>query len=178
MVKDLAPYAKALFESAVELDQESAVEADLKELDQIWKENPDYARMLEVPGINRDKKAQLVKDLLQDQVQPLVLRFFEVLCAHGMAGGIPDLYPYWQQESRAWHGIETVLVETPAPLDPVQTENLLAMLERKTGRRPELDVRIVPDLVAGLRLRYRDFVLDNTIASRVHAMQEQLLESR
>ncbi len=52
------------------------------------------------------------------------------------------------------------------------------MLESRLKRKIELTVRVEPDLIAGLRVRARDLVLDNTVRSRLNTMREQLVESR
>ncbi len=79
---------------------------------------------------------------------------------------------------RKANDIETVLVETPAPLSAKDEAALVSMLESRLKRKIELTVRVEPELIAGLRVRARDLVLDNTVRSRLNAMREQLVESR
>ncbi len=69
-------------------------------------------------------------------------------------------------------------METPASLSAKDEAALTAMLESRLKRKIELTVRVEPDLIAGLRVRARDLVLDNTVRSRLNTMREQLVESR
>lgn len=178
MAAELRPYVLALFEAAQEAGLEETIEAELAELDKIWKENPDYRLLLRHPGITRDEKQELLSQLLQGQVSDLLLRFLVIMDQHGLAGQIPDILPVWHQISKEAHGIETVVVETPAALGEDECKALQEMLEKRLQKKTELDVRIRPELIAGLRVRAKDFLLDNSILSRLESMKEQLVESR
>lgn len=177
MADTLMPYAQALYESSAETGCTQAVEKDLQDLDEVLKQNPDYLAMLGHPGATRDQKAQWLTELTAG-AEPLLTTFLTILAGHGLAGRIGDLYAAWKDCVRQANDIETVLVETPAPLAAADETALVKMLESRLGRKIELTVRVNPDLIAGLRVRARDLVLDNSVRSRLDAMREQLVESR
>lgn len=177
MADALMPYVQALYESAQEAGSEDAVGKDLEGLNEALQADPSYLEMLGHPGVSREQKVKWLTELAGG-ADPLVPVFLSILAGHGMAGKIGDLYPDWKECRRQAHDIETVLVETPAPLSAKDEEALIQMLESRLKRKIELNVRIEPDLIAGLRVRARDLVLDNSVRSRLNAMKEQLVESR
>ena len=172
------PYAQALFEAACEAGQEAEVGEDLKEINGILKENPDYVRALAHPKITRAQKQEWLDELFAKGVQPVTARFLELLAHHGMAGRIGRLYEDWNECSRQYHNVETVLVQTPAPLSEKEKADLKAMLEDRLQRTTELTVEIVPELIAGLRVQAKDLVLDNSIRHRLDNLKDKLIESR
>lgn len=177
MADTLMPYVQALYESAAEAGSEEAVGKDLEALDEALRADPGYLEMLAHPKVPRDQKAEWLQQLAAG-ANALVPAFLSILAGHGMAGKIGDLYPDWKECLRQANDIETVLVETPAPLSAKEEADLAAMLEKRLKRKIELNIRIEPDLIAGLRVRARDLVLDNTVRSRLNAMKEKLVESR
>lgn len=177
MAGSLMPYVQALYESAAEAGSTEAVEKDLEQLDAVLKQNPDYTAMLGHPGVTREQKAAWLTELTAG-AEPLLTTFLTILAHHGLAGQISGLYAAWKDCVRQANEIETVLVETPAPLSAKDEAALTAMLESRLKRKIELTVRVEPDLIAGLRVRARDLVLDNTVRSRLNTMREQLVESR
>ena len=50
-------------------------------------------------------------------------------------------------------------------------ESVLAKKLKKTVR---LNVKVNPDLIAGLRVHTSEFVLDNTVLTRANSMKEQI----
>lgn len=178
MAESLMPYAQALFEASVEAGKEEAVAADLAEIDAILKQTPDYVLALAHPKITRAQKAQWLQELFGQGTDPVTSRFLEILATHGMAGKLGELYEDFQVCQRQYHNVETVLVQTPAPLSEKDRQALQQMLEDRLQRKTELKIEIVPDLIAGLRVRAKDLVLDNSVRSRLDNMRQQLVESR
>ena len=157
MADSLMPYVQALYESAAEAGSTEAVEKDLEQLDAVLKQNPDYTAMLGHPGVTREQKAAWLTELTAG-AEPLLTTFLTILAHHGLAGQISGLYAAWKDCVRQANEIETVLVETPAPLSAKDEAALTAMLESRLKRKIELTVRVEPDLIAGLRVRARDLV--------------------
>jgi len=51
---------------------------------------------------------------------------------------------------------------------------LKAALERRFGKKIQTDVRVVPELIGGARIRVGDTVIDDSVAGRLAAMATQL----
>lgn len=56
MVTNFRPYANALFEIAQEQSREQEYLDQLRELETVWKSNPDFAMALSHPKIEKRKK--------------------------------------------------------------------------------------------------------------------------
>ncbi len=61
----------------------------------------------------------------------------------------------------------TVRVETAVPLSEADVVRLRQQLTAKLGREPIIEVRINPELVAGIRVKYNNRVVDGTVANQL-----------
>ena len=50
------------------------------------------------------------------------------------------------------------------------------MLKEKLNKNVELTVDVDPDLIAGLKVKAKDIVLDNTVKTRLDNLKEKLNE--
>lgn len=65
-------------------------------------------------------------------------------------------------------------VESASELDAKQIQDLESVLAKKLKKTVRLNVKVNPDLIAGLRVHTSEFVLDNTVLTRANSMKEQI----
>lgn len=176
MVTNFRPYANALFEIAQEQSREQEYLDQLRELETVWKFNPDFAMALSHPKIEKKKKKEWIAEIFADQVDPLILNFLYVMNDHGLAAFVPQIADEYQTLYRENEGIEEVFVQSAVELSQTQIDALSKMLKEKLKKKIELNVEVDPDLIAGLKVRAKDLVLDNTVKSRLDSLKEKLIE--
>ncbi len=176
MVTNFRPYANALFEIAQEQSREQEYLDQLRELETVWKSNPDFAMALSHPKIEKKKKKEWIAEIVADQVDPLILNFLYVMNDHGLAAFVPQIADEYQTLYRENEGIEEVFVQSAVELSQTQIDALSKMLKEKLKKKIELNVEVDPDLIAGLKVRAKDLVLDNTVKSRLDSLKEKLIE--
>ena len=87
------------------------------------------------------------------------------------------IYEAYKKCYDKYHHIEMVEVYSAAALDPKQVEDLKKVLSERLHKTVELDVKVDPKLIAGLKVQTADFVLDNTVLARANEMKEQIKKS-
>jgi F-type H+-transporting ATPase subunit delta len=68
-------------------------------------------------------------------------------------------------------GLAEAWVETAIPLTSDQEQRLRAALERMTGKMVEMHMRMEPEVLAGVRVRIGDHLIDGSAAGRLQAMR-------
>lgn len=168
------PFGQAVYEVAKEADKETEYMEVLKNLSKIWESEPEFVLALGHPKIARaTKKAWLLK-FFETSLDKTMMQTLLVLNEHGVIDHLTGIYQAYVKFYQQAHGIEIVSVQSASTLDDEQVASLKKMLERKLNKTVELDIKIVPELIAGLRVQANDLVLDNTILSRIEAMKEKI----
>jgi F-type H+-transporting ATPase subunit delta len=73
-------------------------------------------------------------------------------------------------------GVAKILVETALPLSDEQNKVLKALLENRAGSRVEIQTQVVPELMAGLRVRWRGLTWDATLGAELDQMKQALMK--
>ena len=116
----------------------------------------------------------MIHSVFQKKLHPVLLRFLEVCIAHDQAGNISQIVSVYEKKRRQANNIELVKVESATTLDQKQTDSLIHVLEERLQKKVELQVEVVPELIAGLRVQTENLVLDNSVLSRMNAIKEKL----
>lgn len=90
-----------------------------------------------------------------------------------------SIYQMAQGEVEAYrrvmaHRVPTAFVATPVPLTQEQTKTVTDTLSSLIDRRVELQVRVQPELIAGIQVRTADKLIDNTILSQLNRIRDRV----
>lgn len=174
---DMMPYAQALFELGTESQKDDVYLEQLKACSNVWVSNQKLVAVLKHPKIKREQKEQILSTCFEKDVDSIVFRFLRVLNQHDLCVYIPEIYEAYKKCYDKYHHIEMVEVYSAAALDPKQVEDLKKVLSERLHKTVELDVKVDPKLIAGLKVQTADFVLDNTVLARANEMKEQIKKS-
>ncbi len=102
---------------------------------------------------------EATKTLSDKEAAARISRFAQSLVAQGLGSLLPAVVEALPSAANAADGIEEVTVESAHELSPRTVEEIL----RAAGidhRKAAVDRRTVPELIAGVRIRRRDSVID------------------
>lgn len=177
MVDKSLPFAQALLSIGQETGQEDGFLQDFSVLETVEKQNPDLVLVLRHPGIPSAQKEKLLVDILSGSVSASFLDFVKIACRHHMAGFLAQMDQDYRKLLDESRHIQTVRVESAAPLDEAQKEKLSRALEAKLGGPVRLECVIRPDLIAGMKITSGDAVMDASYQGLLNKMKEQLDKS-
>jgi F-type H+-transporting ATPase subunit delta len=87
--------------------------------------------------------------------------------------------------ARAYHdlldersGIEPAVIMTAVPMDEAQQRDIVARLERSTGKRLRATFTVEPALQGGVVVRIGDHQIDGSVRTRLAVMRQQLAQGR
>ncbi len=167
-------YARALFEEARARGQAQAIDADVAALHEAFAASRELVRVFESPVIPREKKKKLIEALFAGRLQPLTVRFLELLVEKEREDLLPAIVAAYRALQDEEQGIIEAHVRTAFPLDEAGARPLVEKLERLTGKKIRLQLRQDPSLIGGVVVRVGDTVYDGSVRQQLAALRERL----
>jgi len=176
MTKTAELYGGSLYDLAVEEKCAAAMMDELNGIQEIFKENPEYMRLLSEPSIPKAERLSLIDQAFDGQVHPYVNNFMKVLCKEGL---IRELYGCIAQfRSRFYkdQNIAEATVTSAVPLSEKQISALQAKLEKLSGKTILLQQKVDAGVIGGLRVEVDGKQFDGTVENRISTVRRKVTE--
>jgi len=170
-------YAAALYEEADATGTLEAIDEDVLMLRRSLASNRPLSRVFESPVIPQEKKDAVLRELLDDRVEGLTLRFLRLLVQKDRETLTKDILDQYQSLRDEQRGIVDAEATVARPLADEDREALVETLEEKTGKEVRLHVTEDPDLIGGLVVRIGDRVFDASVRSQLTALRDRLRDT-
>ena len=166
-------YGKALFMLTEERNTTETALADVLTADTIFKETPDYVKLLDTPAITKAEKLSLCDEAfgsLDEDVRNLIKMLCEKHSVHTFRD-VCRVYIALYNESR---GIVEVEAVTAIKMTDAQIEALRKKLAVETGKTIIINNTIEPEILGGIKLRYLGRQLDGSLKTRLDNFEKSL----
>jgi F-type H+-transporting ATPase subunit delta len=170
-----APYAQALFDLAVEGGSLDEVEADLTSLKALMAESLDLRRLLMSPRFTAEDKAKGLAAIAQRAgVSDLTQRFIGLLAQNRRTAALGQVIDAFRRLAAERRGLVAAQVTTAIPLSDAQTRILRSALSQALGKEPEIDARVDPAILGGVKVRVGSRLYDASLKSRLDSLKYAL----
>ena len=167
MTEVATTYGQAMYDLARDEGKSQAILAELSALDQSLKAAPEFLQLLSAPNIPKEERVQILDDSFRGKIEPYVLNFLKVLTEKGYMRHFSGCCQYYRQQYNKDNGIVPVVAYTAVPLSDELRRKLTAKLSTVTGKTIELDCRIDPETLGGVRLDFDGRQVDGTVRRRL-----------
>ena len=167
-------YAQALYSLAEEESLGKIILDELITLDGIISGEGDFLRLLSAATLSKEERCGIVDEIFKDKVHPYVLNFLKILTEKGYMRYFRDCCKAYREMYNKDNGILVVTAVTASPLTADQTERLTDKLTKMTGKTIELENKIDPSCIGGIRLDYDGKRTDDTVAHRLDTLRNIL----
>jgi len=167
------PYAEAVFRLAEEGGRLAEWSAALAQLAAVAAE-PRVARALADPGLAPARAAGLLIGVLAGRLSGEMENFVRVLAENRRLALLPEVRVQFEALRDEREGVLEVEIATAFDLSDSQRAELIAAVERRTGRRVRASVRRDESLIAGVRVRIGDRVIDGSARAQLAALETAL----
>ena len=167
-------YGQALYDLARDEGFAEGIGAELKEIRGILSETPDFVRLLSNPSIPMAERLAVVDEAFRGRVHAYVLNFLKILTEKGYMQTFPECCKVYRNCYNADHNILPVVATTALPLNEVQAAKLRRKLSAITGQQIELENRIDPACLGGVRIDYDGKRVDDTVTGRIERLHNML----
>ena len=167
-------YGEALYDLAKSEDLSSEILSQISALDESFRQEPDFLRLLQSPSLPKQERCQILDSSFQGKVHLYVLNFLKILTEKGYARHFSDCCKAYRQHYNLDHNILPVTAVTAVELSAEQSDKLSEKLSAITGKTIALTNRIDPDILGGVRLDYDGKQMDDTVSHRLDSIRAVL----
>jgi len=167
-------YAKALYASAHELKLSDQVLSDLRYIDNLLKETPDFAEFIQSPVVQVSEKLNIFNAIFKNHCQELTYRFLELITKNKRENYLPAMIRKYFQLYRKDQGIIRARLTTVSDSQADTLVKFRKLLKQKYNAEVELEEQKDPELIGGFVLRIEDEQLDASIASQLKKIKREL----
>ena len=167
-------YGESLYELAKDEGLDQEIGTQLKVLQQSFRQEPDFIRLLASPNLTKPERCQVLDDSFRGHVHPYLLNFLKILTEKNYVRYFSDCCDAYSQRYNQDNGILPVTAVTAVALSSAQAEKLTEKLAKITGKHIELSNRIDPSCLGGVRLDYDGQRLDDTVSHRMATIRDML----
>ncbi len=131
-------------------------------------------RLFSHPLVSTADKAAALSELVGPSVPAAVRGVLDLAVKQGMERHLCRITEQLRRLNYAAQGVCRVEVTSARQLGPEQVERLRAALERALGSTAEMTITVDEGLIAGVRLRMDDTVMENTVRMQLEKIGSAL----
>ncbi|MEF2838470.1 MAG: ATP synthase F1 subunit delta [Oscillospiraceae bacterium] len=167
-------YGESLYELAKEENLTKLIGDQLAVLQQAFRQEPDFVRLLSSPNLTKTERCQILDDSFRGKVHSYLLNFLKILTEKNYMRYFSDCCDAYTEHYDQDNGILRVEAVSAVELTTGQKDKLTQKLSRITGKEIALRNRIDPAVLGGIRLDYDGQRLDDTVSHRLDAIRTVL----
>jgi F-type H+-transporting ATPase subunit delta len=170
------PYARALYDAAVEQNALAPIIVDVDKLRELIEQSEEFTQLIHSPILSPQFKSETFELVFADATHPLTINFLKLLALkqrERYLTAIMDVFSAIVDEAA---GRLVAQVTTAAPLTSEQEEQLTQQLGAYSGKQVRLETTIDAQIQGGFIVRLEDTVFDASIATQLQHLRQQLAE--
>ena len=165
------PYAEALFKAAAsDLNGTAAWVDSLAAI----AGNPQLLQFADNPKVTFDQVFDVISGVAKTALPETAKNFLRTVIENGRLGALPEIAAQFRALKNAQGGSSDAVVHSAFPIDGVTLAELATTLEKRFGRKLNLQVALEPALIGGIRVVVGDEVLDTSVKARLEQMKVAL----
>jgi len=167
-----ARYAQALFDLALESNTYSFVESDIVALESIRAASPELRTLLISPKFTAEDKAKGLAAIADRAgLSATTRKFLGVLAANRRAAALESILRSFRALASARRGEVSAQVTTAVPLSRAQLDGLAAALRAALGKDPQIESRVDPAILGGIKVRVGSRLFDASLKSKLDSLK-------
>ncbi len=168
------PYARALYEAAVEQNALASITADIDKLRELIDQSEEFTQFINSPLLTPQIKSDTFQQLFTDGMHPLTINFFKLLASKQRERylvAIIDVFSAIVDESA---GRVVAKVTTAVPITQNQEQQLVQQLSTYSGKQVRLETETDEQIQGGFIVQLGDTVFDASVTTQLQRLKRQL----
>lgn len=176
MTQTARVYGGSLYDLAAEEQLTDGIKQQMAQVLQLFRENPDYIRLLSEPSIPNKERTGLIDKAFGGQAEEYLVSFLKLLCERNILAEFAGCCEEFTRRYNADHDIAEATVTSATKLSEEQAAALKEKLEKISGKQIFLVQRMDRSVLGGLRVELEGKQLDGTVQSRLSGISRKLNE--
>jgi F-type H+-transporting ATPase subunit delta len=165
-------YAQALFDLANDEKTMAKVEADLKSLKKALSDSRELRGFVGSQAYNAEDKGKAIVAIADKaKFHSTTRKFLGLLAANGRVAALPAVISAFERLSADQRGVVAAQVVTAAPMTAAQVKGLAAALRQSLGKDPEIETRVDPSILGGVKVRVGSRLFDASLRSKLDSLK-------
>jgi F-type H+-transporting ATPase subunit delta len=159
-------YARALYDAALERGNVAEVQEQLAAVAEAMAEVPQLRSVIGNPQVDAGSKAAVL-EAAAGEPDELVANFLKLVAEKGRAGAIEGIHTEFDRIVAQAEGQLNVTLTTAYELSDEEAKDIVARIEKASGRKVEAARKVDPDLIGGIVLEAGSLRADASVRGRL-----------
>ncbi len=177
MIKAGEIYGKSLYDLSRSEDLTERILSEMETVKNIFRENPDYIRLLSEPSIPKKERLNLLDEAFTDSIHVYLLNFIKILAEKGFLREFSSCFKTFRKLYNEEHGIKDALVISPDGLNDDEKKSLTEKLEKITGKKIILSEKKDPAVLGGIKVLVDGHLYDGTVQGRLSELRRRVKDT-
>ncbi|NSW45046.1 MAG: ATP synthase F1 subunit delta [Bacteroidales bacterium] len=170
-------YAKALFTTAVEENVVEQVKNDMLILQQLIAENTDFVFFLNTPILKPSEKKDFFISVFNNQLQPLTLRFLDLLTTHRRENRLSDIIRNYHALYLQYNNTVSANLITTLKANETMLTSFKEKLQTMLNKTVLLENKTDESIVGGFILQLDDKEYDASVKTQLQKVKKNLINT-
>lgn len=168
------PYARALYEAAVEQDELDVIVSDIEQLKDVIDDSEEFSEFISTPLLSPQFKSDTFQQLFTDNLHPLTINFLKLLAQKQRERFLIAIMGVFSTIVDEAAGRIVAKVKTATPITQQQEQRLIEQLSTYSGKQVRLQTETDETIQGGFVVQLDDTVFDASIATQLQRLKQQL----
>lgn len=174
-IKTASSYASAWLSAAQEKHAEEKVFEEVQKLKAAIETDVATWAQLSAPDDEHQTRQKVIADVAKAaKLSPISTAALKLIAENGRLNILLPITEAFIQLYYDAKGIIEVKIETAVELSKAQDEKLKKVLKEKLNADVLVDYIIKPEVLGGLAIRYKSFLIDDTLAAKLNRLEQVL----
>ena len=166
------PYAEALFKAAGGADKQALV-GQVQALAAIAAD-AQMRQFADSPKVSAEQVFEVISSVAKTPLDATAKNFLRTVIDNGRLAALPEMATQYLALVNASTGVSEATIYSAYPIDSAQLSDVIALLDKRFGRKLNAAVVLQPELIGGIRVVVGDEVLDTSVRARLQQMKSAL----
>jgi F-type H+-transporting ATPase subunit delta len=137
--------------------------------------HPDMKQLADNPKVTAKQVLEVITGVAKTTLDPKVSNLLRAVVDNGRLSALPEVSAQFNALVKSRSGTSDATIESAFPIDATQLPQVVAVLEKRFGRKLNASVVVEPSLIGGIRVVVGDEVLDTSVRARLDKMRLALV---